>query len=133
MWTLLLQHSWVRMIGIAVLCLSLGYMRGCSTGQAKGEAKVQTEFTEYQLKVASDLIDANAKVITIVQERAKAQNELALLQSKRRDDLREEIVDVKRKLEGFRIKLDDNCAPTDSELRVVQEAIDKARTGARKN
>ena len=133
MWTLLLQHSWVRMFGIAVLCLSLGYMRGCSTGQAKGEAKVQGAFNEYKMQVASDLIDANAKVITIVQERAKAQNELALLQSKRRDDLREEIVDVKRKLEGFRIKLDDNCAPTDSELHVVQEAIDKARAGARKN
>ena len=133
MWMQLLANKWFRLAGICVLCLSLGYMKGCSTGYKKGKEVVQEEFDEYRLQVANEIAEGNAKVLNEVQGRAKAQSELALLQSKRRDELREEIVDVKRKIEGFRTKLDANCLPTADELRVISDSVDKARAGARKN
>lgn len=134
MWQVLLANKWTRLAGIVVVVAGLSFAKGCSVGYGRGEAAVQKEFNQYKEQIAEDLAGAQAAVLKAVQEGMKAQSDLALLQSQRRDVLREEIRDVKQQIaQGFRLKLDDNCKPTDDELQIARSALDKARAGTRKN
>jgi hypothetical protein len=129
----LIPDTIIRTIGIALLCLILGYTRGCSVGRASGKAEVQAKWDVYKQEVIEDLTRNNERVLAAAADAQKAQDALIKLQAERRSKTDRELAQLNKKVEDvFEERVSDpNCKWTDDELRVAKEAFDRTtRSGA---
>jgi FixJ family two-component response regulator len=129
------SSSWARYVGIALLCLTLGYTKGCSTGKESGRAEVQGKWDEYKAQIAQDLQENNVKQLEIVAAMQKAQSELAAIQSERRSNTDRQLAALSERLKNvFEERVTDpNCRYTADELRASQQAFDSAKNRRNKN
>jgi len=129
----LIANSTVRWIGICLLCLFIGYGKGCSTGYTNGKEVVQKEFSAYKDKIAEDIAKNNALVIENATNAYHAQAELRQMQQSNSNKLLVELADLKQRMNNVlkeRIT-DPKCMLSSDELRVLQEAARKAGAGPR--
>lgn len=126
-----LSNPITRMSGVALLCLSLGFMKGCSVGKEQGMAEVQKQFDEYKTEVVADLAANNEKVEAAVREAKEAQDKMIALQTERRLKTERELANLNKRIDDvFEERVSNpDCKWTADELRVAKEAFDRTPRG----
>lgn len=122
----LLDASGLKWIGICLVCLSLGFMKGCSYGKGV----VQEEFDAYKTKIALDLADNNVAVLKMQLDAQRAQDELDNEIAKLKLQAARDRAEIKKKVNNvFPERITNtSCMYTTDELRVSQEAFDRVKS-----
>lgn len=129
-----LANPFVRYTGVALLCLTLGFTKGCQVGTDRGMAKVQKQYDKYKTEVVENLAVNNTKVEEAVRKAREAQDKMLAMQAERRLKTDRELAALNKRIDDvFEERVSDpNCKWTDDELRIAKEAFDRTpRSGSR--